>query len=361
MAAYFDMAEVRELLCATPAVPVVGEGAAPSTEILSRLFHEVLDGFAGSAGHEGSIAVLAEESLDPARWEARLVEDAYLHSIGPALKRFQAELHPLSFHVCQLWVAVRNLCAWIAARMWRAYQASGRLPEPGSFAKIPVPAQLELYEPGWSDVVFVTHVREGLFRVPGYRERVAFALRLAPERDGDGLGHASFYRLLMYGGRGTEALGDLVLVSFGPGCDERVFDAAALDLGQRQLLCLIGQAAGVVSSMPLVVPDAQGRGLAQDYSHIGRVLIEILHEHGVEVRMASPPLPAKGRVQFAVALPAGVRVTQRAELAEAIKSRLRLRARPLVEHFAGQLLVGIELKARPIVFFWPTGWAGYRD
>ncbi|MGH9894780.1 MAG: hypothetical protein ACREA0_22935, partial [bacterium] len=97
------------------------------------------------------------------------------------------------------------------------------------------------------------------------------------------------------------------------------------------------------------------------YAHLGRVLVEILREHGVEVRLSGPPIPAKGSVQFAVAMPVGVRVTQSTALAEAIKRRLRLRARPLIEHFAGQLLVGIELKARPIVFFWPTGWSGHGD
>ncbi len=361
MAAYLDMAQVRELLRDTPHYAAAGDPATPSTEVLNRLFHEVLDRFTAAAGSAGPIPMLAEEGADPARWEARLIEDAYLHSIGPALRRWQADLHPLSFQVCQLWVAVRNLCAWIAQCLARVHQTTGRLPEPGMFAKSPGAAQLELYEPGWSDVVFVTHVREGLFHVPGYKAPIAFALRLAPERDGDGLGHASLFRLLMHGARASEAGGELVLVSFSPGCEERLFDARHLDLGQRQLLCLIGQAAGVIATLLPVVGSGPGRGAPQDYSHIGRVLVEILREHGVEVRLASPPLPGRGRVQFAVALPAGVRVTRRAELAEAIKARLRLRARPLVEHFAGQLLVGIELKARPIVFFWPSGWAGHGD
>ncbi|MGH8626877.1 MAG: hypothetical protein ACREYC_17000 [Gammaproteobacteria bacterium] len=200
-----------------------------------------------------------------------------------------------------------------------------------------------------------------LFRLPSHKARLAFALRLTPERDGNGLGYASLYRLLAEGTRTPERHGGLTLVSFSPGCEEQAFEAARLDLGQRQLRCLIGQAAGVISSALPVAAPAHGRGAPQDYAYLGRVLVEILREHGVEVRLSGPPIPAKGSVQFAVAMPLGVRVTRSTELAEAIKRRLRLRARPLIEHFAGQLLVGIELKARPIVFFWPTGWSGHGD
>ena len=366
MPVYLSMAQVREMLSEAPPSASIGDRPVPSTEVLTRLFYGVLDRLAGEAGCAGSIAMLAEEDLDPARWQARLAEDAYLHSVGPALRQCQAELHPLSFQVCQLWVAVRNLCAWIAERLWHTYQTTGRLPEPGMFSKSPGPAELELREPGWSDAVCVTQIREALFRLPSHKARLAFALRLTPERHGNGLGYASLYRLLVEGTRTPEShlytpQGDLTLVSFSPGCEEQAFDAARLNLGQRQLRCLIGQAAGVVSNALPVAAAAQGRGAPQDYAHLGRVLVEILREHGVEVRLSGPPIPAKGSVQFAVAMPVGVRVTRSTELAEAIKRRLRLRARPLIEHFAGQLLVGIELKARPIVFFWPTGWSGHGD
>ncbi len=354
------------MLSEAPSSASIGDRPVPSTEMLTRLFHGVLDRFAGEGGRAGSIAMLADEDLDPARWQARLVEDAYLRSIGPALRQAQAELHPLSFQVCQLWVAVQNLCAWIAQRLWHTYQSTGRIPETGMFAKSPGPAELELREPGWSDAVCVTHIREALFHLPSHKTRLAFALRLSSEREGDGLGYASLYRLLAEATRAPEshfytAQGDLTLVSFTPGCEEQAFEAARLDLGQRQLRLLIGQAAGVVSNALPVAASVQGRGAPQDYAYLGRVLVEILREHGVEVRLSGPPISAKGSVQFAVAMPIGVRVTQSTELAEAIKRRLRLRARPRIEHFAGRLLVGIELKARPIVFFWPTGWSGDGD
>jgi hypothetical protein len=359
VAVYLDMAEVRGLLSEAPVFASTGERPGSSTEPLTRLFYEVLDRFAGAGGRDASIAMLAEEDLDPARWQARLLEGAYRDTVGPALTELQPDLHPLSFQVCQLWVAVQNLCAFIAERLWRAHRIDGRLPEPGMFSRGPAPAEIELLEPGWSDSVFVTHIRECLYHLPGHKTRLAFALRLAPERDGDGLGHASLYRLLMQATRAPEGAGDLTLVSFSPGCEERVFESARLDLGQRQLKCMIGQAAGVVSNrLPAV---GEGRGAPQDYANLGRVLVEILREQGMEVRLSAPPLQAKGRVQFAVALPAGVRVTRPAELAEAIRARLRLKARPLIEHLAGQLLVGIELKTRPIVFFWPAGWAGHGD
>ena len=315
MAVYLSMAQVREMLSEAPPSAWIGDRPVPSTEVLTRLFHGVLDRLAGEAGRAGSIAMLAEEDLDPARWQARLVEDAYLHSVGPALRQCQAASPAVFPGVSVVGGGaqpVRRTAGASVAHLSDHRSASGTR----DVFEGPGTRGVELREPGWSDAVCVTHIREALFRLPSHKARLAFALRLTPERDGNGLGYASLYRLLAQGTRIPEShlytpQGDLTLVSFSPGCEEQAFEAARLDLGQRQLRGLIGQAAGVVSKA-LPVAAAQGRGAPHDYAYLGRVLVEILREHGVEVRLSGPPIPAKGSVQFAVAMPVGVRVTQSA-------------------------------------------------
>ncbi|MCI0349895.1 MAG: hypothetical protein L0Z53_10760 [Acidobacteriales bacterium] len=348
MAVYLTMPQVRAAL--------LDNGAEPraSTQLLARLFIEVMDELLGQDRGQHWTAILGDEDLDRERWQQRLIEHAYRQCVAPRLLRQRADLDPVAKEVCLFWEAVQNLCTWSVDALWERYRARGRVPEAGLFKKIGLVKDVELHEPGWTDSVRVTDIRESLWLTPGAESYCAIELCL--DADGEGLEQACLYRLLTQASYPTPRArkGMLRLISFSPARQETAIDNARLEVLQRHVKRLIGRAAGVLPTALPVGVDHQGA--AHDYVNLGKMLVEILRNYGIEASVAGMPTVEQGKVQFLIELPPGIRVTQPDALADDIKQRLRLKTSPLLEHVAGHLFVGLEVRARPIFFFWPTGW-----
>lgn len=357
MAVYLNMAEVRAALAGPASVPA-------SQSLLARLFQEVLGAMIEREERRRWLTLLAEEDLSLERWQARLVDHVYRRLVAPRLHQHEVGLHPLAGEVCLMWEALQNLCHWIADGVWAAYRTRGRMLDPSSLAYDALPREIELREPGWSDAVRITDIAEALWSLPGAPAGCAIELRIGPEALGDGLEHAALYHLLSAAGTSSKVSSKLPghgaglpLVSFTPARIETVFETARLGCVQGPLKRVIGQLAGVVpTNLPSVSPGNDRGGATPDYTHLARVLLEILREHGIEARLLAPPLAEGRSLQIEIGVPPMVSITRIERLSEDIKARLRLKSPPRLLNFAGRLLLTLELRTRPIVFFWPKGW-----
>lgn len=348
MAVYLTMPQVRAALLES------GVEQRPSTQLLARLFIEVMDELLGQGRSPHWTAILGDEDLDRERWQQRLIEHAYRRCVAPRLLRQRAALDPAAKEVCLFWEAVQNLCTWSVDALWERYRARGRVPEAGLFNKIGLAKDLELHEPGWTDAVRITDIREALWLTPGAESYCAIELCL--NTDGEGIEQACLYRLLTHASYPAPRArkGVLRLISFSPARQETAIDIARLDMLQRHVKHLIGRAAGVLpTGLPISVDPASA---AHNYVNLGKMLVEILRNYGIEASVAGMPAIEHGKVQFLIELPPGIRITQPEALADDIRQRLRLKTSPLLEHVAGHLFVSLEVRARPIFFFWPTGW-----
>lgn len=360
MAVYLNMGEVRAAL-AGPAAFTPAASAAP---LLARLFHEVLGGLVEGDEQLHWLAMLAEEDLCLERWQERLVAHTYRRLVAPRLSLHSAALDPMAGEVCLLWEALQNLCHWVIDGIWARYRTRGGALDTSLLARNALPREIELHEPGWSDTVRITDIEAALWSLPGAPPNCPIELRIGPEALGEGLEHACLYQLLVTAGATAASRGKavrpgaLTLVSFTPARTETVFETARLELVHGALKRLIGQLAGVVpAAVPATTPAKDRGGARPDYTHLARVVLEILREHGIETRLLAPPLAQERSVQFEIALPPAVSIAHIERLSEDIKARLRLKAPPRLCAFAGRLILTVEIRTRPIVFFWPRGWS----
>ncbi|MGH8581191.1 MAG: hypothetical protein ACREWG_00035, partial [Gammaproteobacteria bacterium] len=338
-----------------PAHPDAGAAAYP---LLTRLFHEVVDRLLAQEGASHWHHALAEEDLNRERWCERLIDRAYNGVVAAQLQAHEAVLGPYAGEVCTYWEAVQGLCRWIVQHLWQCQHASGRFPPFETFTKLRLPPVIELHEAAWSDAVAVTDVDQSLWRVASAEVPYALELRTAQPGEQSGLDEACLYYLLAELAQPGKPEGRvLALVSFTEAVREQRFEAQRLAPLLRHTRRLIGQAAGAV---PAALPvGAEGKGMPSEYLHLGKVLLEILREDLGIVAFAGPPQVEKGSVQFIVGLPLGRILSNPGGLAQRIRSRLKLKSMPVIASLAGQLLVTIELRSRPIVFFWPSGWGGH--
>ncbi|CAN5917090.1 hypothetical protein BH23PLA1_BH23PLA1_11840 [soil metagenome] len=347
MAARLTVREVRDTIYRAAGRSAGDHDRLPSTLLLGRIFHEVFHDLLGPDPARHLDATLAEIPDDLDERRSAVVRHVYDHLVGPRLQQQQANLHHCSAQVLTFWEAIQELCAWLVE-----LRQSGGLPE------VPGPVSLELNDPHWRDSVHLSGIPDALLRMPGEGRWCVIELKLgrgAPEAD---LAQTCLYHLILSeleSSRSGRALreGALALVGFGPGREERVFQAEEIQEARQALKTLIGRLAGVRRRAAATVPTEPKFVPTVEVGHreLGDRLLRTLDEYGAQVLLVADPIVGPTFLRFPVTLGSGVKVSTVRNRANELRVRLGLDAAPRIGIEGHRVVIDIQRPDRKFVRF----------
>lgn len=346
-----------------------GEGT-PTLPLLGRLFHQTFGALAGPDPAGNLVRPLEQADARLDHWKLSLRRHTYAQHVAPALVAHEAELRGRTAEVLTFWRAVQELADWLAELMWAQDPTARRLEQARAdvFEGFEREVGVELAEPGWSEPVRLEGRLDALLRQPATGTGCVVELktgRTAPDAD---LCQAALYRMLL-AREGRD--GPVAVVAFEPGRHEMRFEPERMRDAERALLALVGRLADVVpgatsalpasepaaAALPSAAPgtDAVGTPSPADdaarsaHRALGRRLVEVLAELGLDLRLVGEPLAGPTFVRFHATPGRNLRARQLGSVAHDVWLRIPVERPPFISIVAGRIVLDVQRPDRRTV------------
>ena len=327
-----------------------GNRAASIAELAS-LFHALIADFFTPSSHVFVRTVLEDVDACPASWKGALIDAAYMEVVAAQLERNRAALREFPEEVASFWLAVENLCEWLAGVLLAVHRKHGSLREAKDLVECERLLEIELREPGWADSVVMQGPPDAVLRIPGVAYWCVVVLKTGGPTSQADLNQAALYKLLL--SQQAVRTDDLRLVAFTPDREERALSAEELAAATTRLKNALGRMAGVDRREPgPPAPPAQGwKQLTDQHRAMQTELMRVLRDHGVAATLDGPPRLGPTVIRFLVKPSVGTKVSTFTGLADEIAMGMNLRSVPIIERIGGRIAIDVERPDRYAVRF----------
>ena len=252
--------------------------------------------------------------------------------------------------MASFWLAVENLCEWLAGVLLAVHRRHGSLRAAKDLVECERLLEIELREPGWADSVVMQGPPDAVLRIPDAAYWCVVVLKTGGPTSQADLNQAALYKLLL--SRQAARSGDLRLVAFTPDREERDLSADELEAATTRLKNALGRMAGVDRTEPSPPPPVLGwKQLTDQHRAMQADLMRVLRDHGVAATIDAPPLLGPTVIRFLVKPSVGTKVSTFTGLVDEIAMGMNLRSVPIIERVGGRIAIDVERPDRHAVRF----------
>lgn len=343
--------DIRRKLLFEPEFTAVQGDRAGSVAELASLFQTLIAQFFTPGSPVFLTDVLEDVGACPTAWKAALVDAAYMEVVAPVLERDRATLTQFPEEVASCWLAIENLCEWLAGVLLAVFRKQGSIRAARDLVDCERLLEIELKQPGWADSVVMQGLADAVLRIPGAPFWCVVVLKTGGPTSKADLTQAALYKLLL--SKVAESAAELRTVSFTPGREERSLSAAELEAATKHLLTVVGRLAGVdKTATASPTPPAEDWKRVTDQHRVMQAdLMRVLENHGVAATIDGPPLLGPTVIRFLVKPSLGAKVSTFTGLVDEIAMGMNLQSLPLIERVGGRIAIDIERPDRYAVRF----------
>jgi hypothetical protein len=343
--------DVRQRLLVEPDTHTGNGDRAGSIAELAALFHTLIAQFFSPGSPVFLPVILEDVDASPTSWKAALVDAAYMEVVAARLERDRATLTHCPKDVATFWVAVENLCEWLAGVLLAVYRKHGSLRAAQDLVDCERLLEFEIEEPGWADSVVVQGPADAVLRIPGAAYWCVVVLKTGGPTSEADLTLAALYKLLL--SRKTTGGEDIRVVSFSPDREERLLSADELEAATTKLKTAVGHMAGVdkTAAVTPAPPADNWKQPTERHRRMQADLMRVLDNYGVAATIDGPPLLGPTVIRFLVKPSSNAKVSTFTGLVDEIAMGMNLRSVPIIERFGGRIAIDIERPDRHAVRF----------